>query len=108
MPDRAIGPASELRSRTMDPAVAPAIPAHVMVRIVGDEAVLLNLQTGTYFGLDPVGARYWQLLSEGRQLSEIIRALLDEYDVAEERLQQDLRALVAQLLENGLLQPGPG
>jgi len=41
------------------------IPAQVMARTVGDETVILDLASGTYYGLDPVGARIWQLMSEG-------------------------------------------
>jgi hypothetical protein len=37
-----------------------------MARTVGDETVILDLANGTYYGLDPVGARMWQLMSEGQ------------------------------------------
>ena len=41
------------------------IPSTVMTRTIGDETVILDLAGGTYFGLDPVGARIWQLIEEG-------------------------------------------
>jgi hypothetical protein len=80
-----------------------AIPDHVMSRQVGDETVILDLNSGTYFGLDPVGARMWQLLTEGRQPDEMVRTLLDEYDVEETRLRQDMEALVDELVSRGLV-----
>jgi hypothetical protein len=43
-----------------------SIPTQVMARTVGDETVILDLANGTYYGLDPVGARMWQLMSEGQ------------------------------------------
>ena len=37
-----------------------------MVYFLGDETVILDLASGTYYGLDPVGARIWQLMAEGQ------------------------------------------
>ena len=47
------------------------IPPQVMSRTVADEVVVLDLAAGTYFGLDPVGARIWQLMAEGQTLRDI-------------------------------------
>ena len=58
------------------------IPAHVMARQVGEETVILDLASGTYFGLDTVGARIWQLMGEGRMLAEVCAAMLAEYEVS--------------------------
>ena len=41
----------------MDSETKLVIPAQVMSRQVGDETVILDLGSGMYFGLDPVGAR---------------------------------------------------
>jgi hypothetical protein len=80
-----------------------SVPRHVMAREVGDEAVILNLNTGTYFGLDPVGARMWRLLSEGKSLAEVCTRLTDEFDVGIDVVDADLRRLVDELLDRGLL-----
>jgi len=79
------------------------IPTQVMARQVGDETVILDLASGTYFGLDPVGARVWQLLSEGRTLAEICETMLEEYEVEREQLETDVLRLTGELLERGLV-----
>ena len=73
------------------------IPAQVMARRVGEETVILDLASGTYFGLDPVGARIWQLLSEGKTLAKICEAMLAEYDVSSEDLERDVLSLAEEL-----------
>ncbi|MES2937371.1 MAG: PqqD family protein [Pseudomonadota bacterium] len=83
-----------------------AIPADVMARQVGDETVILHLGSGNYYGLDPVGARAWQLLGEGRTPAEVCEQLLGEYDVARVQLEADLQTLLQDLLANGLLTAG--
>ena len=79
------------------------IPDNVMVRDLAGEAVLLHLGTSSYFGLDSVGARIWHLLSEHQSTTAVVPLLLQEFDVDEQQLRQDLEALVAQLLTQGLL-----
>ena len=81
------------------------IPAQVMARTVGDETVILDLASGTYFGLDPVGARIWALMGEGQTLAEICATMLDEYEVERAQLEADVLRLAAELAERGLIAP---
>ncbi len=75
----------------------------VVFRDLAGESVLLNLSTGTYFGLDAVGTRLWHLLKEQGSAAAAIATLQSEYDVDERRLRQDVEALISQLLAKGLL-----
>jgi hypothetical protein len=76
-----------------------------MARTVGDETVILDLATGTYFGLDPVGARIWELLGEGKTLVEVCDQMLEEYEVAREELERDTLKLAQDLAAQGLVSP---
>ncbi|HSO81704.1 PqqD family protein [Thiocapsa sp.] len=80
------------------------IPPQVMTRRVGDEAVVLDLATGTYFGLDPVGARMWELMGEGKTLGEMCDRMLEEYEVTREELERDALRLIEELKGQGLVQ----
>jgi hypothetical protein len=79
------------------------IPAEVMARQVGEETVILDLDRGAYFGLDPVGARIWQLLTEGKTLAEVCATMLVEYDVSSEDLGRDVLSLVEELRAKQLI-----
>lgn len=79
------------------------IPTQVMARTVGDETVILDLASGTYYGLDPVGARMWQLLGEGRTLDGVCDVMLDEYDVTREALEGDILRLTEELHTRALV-----
>jgi hypothetical protein len=76
----------------------------VLFRIVGDEAVLLNLKTEKYLGLDATGTRMWTVLSDAPSIQAAYDALLEEYDVPPDRLRQDLDAFLSKLLEHGLIE----
>ena len=74
-----------------------------MARQLGEETVILDLESGTYFGLDPVGARIWQLMKEGKSLAEICDVMLDEYEVSREKLERDALALAQDLEARSLI-----
>ena len=82
-----------------------SIPESVMARRVGEETVILDLASGTYFGLDPIGARIWQLMTEGRTLAQICDAIQTEYEVGRPAAEQDLLALAGDLQAHGLIAP---
>lgn len=79
------------------------IPEGILFKDLSGEAVLLNLNTGVYFGLDPIGTRIWQLLQDHRQLQDVLPMLLQEFEVDEARCQADLLELASTLCSHGLL-----
>jgi hypothetical protein len=79
------------------------IPPEVMARAVGEETVILDLASGTYYGLDQVGTRIWELMVEGKTLAEICDRMLDEYEVSREELERDTIRLAQELAEQGLI-----
>jgi hypothetical protein len=84
-----------------------AAPAHVLVRVVDRESVLLNLETEQYFGLDETGTRMWQLITASPSIDAAYLELLAEFDVEPELLKTNLTELLSRLKENGLIQVLP-
>lgn len=71
------------------------------------EAVILNLSSGEYFGLNAVAARIWELLQEGRTVLEVRDRLMQEYpDVESERCTKDLLTILADFVDADLVQVG--
>ena len=84
-----------------------AVPAHVLVRVLDRESVLLNLETERYFGLDETATRMWQLVTASQDIEAAYQELLAEFDVEPELLRNHLTDLLGRLVENGLLQVLP-
>ena len=95
-----------LPSSTM-PDVSGRLRVHrsVLSRELAGETVLLNLESGVYYGLDAVGTRAWNLLAEERTLADVCTIMLEEFEVTHDTLQQDLTTLVRELCEKQLLVP---
>jgi len=92
-----------------DQSVVVATKDQVSCDLAG-EAAILNIKSGVYYGLDPVGARIWNLMQEPRAVAEIQNAITSEYDVEPERCARDLVDLLEKLLAEGLIEvkDGPG
>lgn len=77
--------------------------ADVLFTALGEESILLDLKSGTYFGLNEVGSRIWQLIPTHGRLDAIRDRLIEEYEVQADRAWQDLETLVVELLRRGLV-----
>jgi hypothetical protein len=74
---------------------------------LGSESVILNVNSGVYYGLDEVGNRVWQLLQEPRTVLEIRDALLNEYEVEAGECGRDLLELLHLMQNEGLISVDP-
>jgi hypothetical protein len=83
------------------------VPSNVLIRFLDQEAVLLNLETERYFGLDAVGARMWQVVMSAPTIGAAFFELVEEYDVAPDTLRSNLTDLLNHLVENGLIETQP-
>ena len=113
-----MNPVASVTSREYSSAVAETphspIPLSADARIVlsteqvscdlGGEAAIVNLKNGVYYGLDPVGARIWNLLRSPVTLAQLVDALLCVYEVERLTLESDIRSFVNQLAEQGLVE----
>lgn len=68
------------------------------------EAVILNLKSGVYYGLNTVGASIWNLIQQPRTISEIQDALLAEYEVEPQQCDRDLLAMLQEMEAEGLIE----
>lgn len=75
----------------------------VIFQELDGEAVLLNMQSESYFGLDSVGTRIWELLKAHGLVRTAAQKLLDEYDIGKDELQQHLLEFVEKLHAKGLI-----
>jgi hypothetical protein len=78
----------------------------VLFRLLGDEAVIVNLRTEKYLGLNPVGARMWNVLTTAPSIESAYDTLLGEYQVDASELRRDLAEFVEDLSAQQLIDIG--
>jgi len=68
-----------------------------------DETVVLDLRSSTYLATNAAGSVLWRELKDGTTRSRLVRVLLDEFEVDEERARSDVDAFVDDCRRRGLL-----
>ncbi len=71
---------------------------------IDSEVVLFDDEKGTYFGLNPIGSRIWELLDTPKRLGELIVALTERYDVSVSQCEAEVVAFLQHLQGKGLLE----
>ena len=64
---------------------------------VGDTLVMMDLDEGRYYELNPMGARVWALIESGPRVAELCEALIAEYEIAPETCRRETRAFLEEL-----------
>jgi len=82
-------------------------PPEVLSRVLDGEAVLLHLGSATYFGMNEVASRAWELITVGTTLAALCSALRAEFEVPDDELERDLREFVAALSTKKLIAVTP-
>ncbi len=79
------------------------VPKDVVFRELDGEAVILNLESGIYFGLDAIGTRIWRLVEEYGSLRAVWEAMQREFEAPDETLRSDLLTFINELSAKGLV-----
>ncbi|MDO8678752.1 MAG: PqqD family peptide modification chaperone [Acidobacteriota bacterium] len=71
--------------------------------VAGDDILMMSVEAGTYFGLEQVGARIWELVADPITVEQICARLIDEYDVGSDVCEAEVLAFLAHLAEQHII-----
>ncbi len=97
--ERSLEAKSDIASQT----VVVATKEQVFCDLAGEVAIL-NLKNGVYYGLNPTGARIWNIIQEPKSAQEVRDIIVNEYQVEPEQCEQDLFKLLGELATEGLIE----
>lgn len=70
---------------------------------VGEEAIIINLVSGSYYSLNDTGTMFWELLDGRRSIADCARLIAAEYEVEAEVVEDDLLELAVDFKQEGLI-----
>lgn len=78
----------------------------VSVRNIGDETIVLNLETSRYLTVTGVGVRIFEELSGGVEVSieQLVKVIVDEYEVSHDVARRDIESFIDALRHASLLE----
>lgn len=78
--------------------------SNVTFENVAGEAILIHLDSGTYFSLNKVGTQFWEMLDGSQMIAEQARSLAEQYDVDAAMVRDDLLELAIAMQEEDLVE----
>jgi hypothetical protein len=66
---------------------------------IDDEVVMMDIESGFYFGLNSVASVIWELLKDGKTVDELADYLITEYDVNREQCLEETDILIKKMLD---------
>lgn len=70
---------------------------------VQDDLMMLNVEQGAYYSLDPIGAEIWKLLEQPASVQKIVDQLQERYAVTPQQCQADVLAFLEEMQKNGMI-----
>jgi hypothetical protein len=71
---------------------------------IGGEAVMMSIEKGAYFGLNPIATRIWDLIEQPKSVAELIAVISAEYEVSDAQCAADVQEFVADMIARGIAQ----
>lgn len=71
---------------------------------VDGEMVMMDVETGVYFGLDAIGTDIWKRLEAPVTVADLTADLVGDYDAAPETIERDVLALLTDMKTRGLVE----
>ncbi len=70
---------------------------------LGNETVLMSIESGRYYGLEGTAQRIWSLLTTPQSLSDLSIHLAKEYEVSPGQCAEDILPFIEEMISEGLL-----
>lgn len=89
---------------TIDKDISVRLNNRVLLSLLGNESVLLNLDTNQYFNLNLSGTIMLNHLIEGKTIDQAICSLSNEFNTTPGMIEHDLFALITELFQQGIIE----
>ncbi|MDQ8205645.1 lasso peptide biosynthesis PqqD family chaperone [Pelagicoccus sp. SDUM812003] len=87
----------------LTPSSIVARNEEILSTCLGEETVMMDIESGNYFGLGLIGSRIWQLIETPNSIQQILDSLLAEYEVEKEQCLEDIIDFLDQLAQNRIV-----
>jgi hypothetical protein len=82
------------------------VASEVLSSKIDDEAILMSFEADSYFGLNSVGSRIWEILSgEAKTIDELVSILIEEYEVGEKQCREEVERFIEDMVGRKLIKP---
>ncbi|AWK88543.1 PqqD family protein [Azospirillum thermophilum] len=89
--------------RSVGPSATVVRNDEVLAAVVDGELVLMSVEQGLYFGLDPIGADIWRRMETAVRVSDLCACLVADYDGDPMQIERDVLDLLGRMADRKLV-----
>lgn len=89
---------------TITPTTRCARAEGLVASEIDGEAVILSIDSGSFFNLNPMGTRIWDMVETPATIADICAALQQRFAVSADECRNDVTGFIANMIDQGLLE----
>lgn len=70
---------------------------------IDDEMVMMDVDKGSYFGLNSMGSEIWNLIEEPMTIQQLVNTLTDEYEISQNECETEITKFIEALVDVNLV-----
>jgi len=75
----------------------------IITNEIDDEILMMSIEDGKYYGLNPVGSEIWKLIEEPKTLEEVIPALMEIFEIDEDSCRKESLEFIESMIKNNII-----
>lgn len=77
--------------------------SHIIDGELDNQQIMMHLEKGKYFGLNPIAKRIWDLLNKPLSIDEIVQVLLSEFEVPLDKCKSEVKLFLDNAIEMDII-----
>ena len=91
---------------SISPSAVVTRSPDVFCAAVGDELVMMDVDSGTFYVLDEISTLIWERLAAPTLVSDLLVDIRERYEVGSEQCQVEVLTLLEQMRDSSLIRVG--
>ena len=75
----------------------------ILTSKIEDQTIMMNLENGNYYGLNPVGSQIWEIIEQKISVKKLCSRLIKEYEVEESHCKKVVLSFLEKMNKSGLI-----
>ena len=75
----------------------------IITNEIDDEILMMSIEDGKYYGLNPVGSEIWKLIAEPKTVKTIIPELMEIFDIDEVSCTKETITFLKDMINNNII-----
>ena len=75
----------------------------ILINEVDGETVMMSIENGTYYGMNPTGNFVWNILNQERSIEEIVNKIIETFSLTEDQCNSDVLPFIQSMIDEKII-----